>query len=169
MPDSDVIVIDDDNPAPSRKRRPRAAASKPIVIDSDGDYEPTPQGRRKQAKRTAATAAGAAKYEDEELQQPAKKQQRKQKQPKEPKQKKVKEPVEKRTDELGRTVRFAQSPSQAVYTRIQRALPGAHSTALKQQQQHVAARTSCSARMLLLSTQAIQGCPAGCLVQLCAA
>jgi hypothetical protein len=48
--------------------------------------------------------------------------QTKQKQPRKPKQ--PKEPVEKRTNEYGATVRYAAQPSQAVYQRIQRALPG---------------------------------------------
>ncbi|KAF6255345.1 hypothetical protein COO60DRAFT_1702876 [Scenedesmus sp. NREL 46B-D3] len=47
------------------------------------------------------------------------------KEPKQPKPKKQKkEPEEKRTDEQGRTVRYAQAPSQKIYERIQRALPG---------------------------------------------
>jgi hypothetical protein len=47
----------------------------------------------------------------------------KQKKPRKPKQ--AKEPREKRTNEYGATVRYAAQPSQSVYQRIQRALPGA--------------------------------------------
>lgn len=43
-------------------------------------------------------------------------------QPRKPKQPKA--PVEKRTDARGHTVRYVAKPSQAVYQRIQRALPG---------------------------------------------
>jgi hypothetical protein len=71
-------------------------------------------------------------FEDEEQQQPKKRQKKQQQQEKEPKQQKQskpkkqkKEPEEKRTDGFGRTVRYAQQPSQKIYERIQRALPGA--------------------------------------------
>ncbi|WIA41605.1 hypothetical protein OEZ86_008965 [Tetradesmus obliquus] len=133
---SDVIVIDDE-PAPARVRKPRRAAANPIVIDISDDeaYTPTPKKARKPKQRQQAQQQPAAEclldynFEDEEQQQPKKRKQKQQKtQDKEPKQPKPKrqkkEPEEKRTDEYGRTVRYAQAPSQKIYERIQRALPG---------------------------------------------
>jgi hypothetical protein len=43
---------------------------------------------------------------------------------KQKKPRKAKQPKEKRTNKYGATVRYAAQPSQAVYQRIQRALPG---------------------------------------------
>ena len=56
---------------------------------------------------------------------PAGEKQKKAKKPRKPK-----EVPEKRTNEYGVTVRYAAQPSQAVYQRIQRALPGTHSKLL---------------------------------------
>jgi hypothetical protein len=92
------------------------------------------QARRQKAKQAKQQPAAEClldyNFEDEEQQQPKKRQKKQHqeqelKQPKQPKPKKQKkEPEEKRTDEFGRTVRYAQAPSQKIYERIQRALPG---------------------------------------------
>eukprot|EP00775_Hariotina_reticulata_P009934 gene9934-10089_t len=115
--DSEVIVIDD-APAPPRKRQRklRKLAEEPIVLDSDSSEDSHTQNQKRRQK--AAQKRKRKSYDhdvDAGKKLPAK-------QPK--KQKQKKQPEEKRTDEAGRTVRFSAQPSQAVYTRIQRALPG---------------------------------------------
>jgi hypothetical protein len=88
--------------------------------------------KQKQEQQHAPVCLLDHDFEDEEQQQqqqPKKRQKKQQsqqeKEPKQPKPKKQKkEPAEKRTDEFGRTVRYAQAPSQKIYERIQRALPG---------------------------------------------
>eukprot|EP00878_Enallax_costatus_P008630 GHUV01009023.1.p1 GENE.GHUV01009023.1~~GHUV01009023.1.p1 ORF type:complete len:344 (+),score=82.61 GHUV01009023.1:103-1134(+) len=112
---SEVIVIDDELPAAVVPRRRRKAATQPIVLDDvSGDEDSTQETPKASRKRKPASKRAGS---DSDGQAPPKRQRQK-------KQKTLKEPAEKRTNAAGVTVRFSAQPSQAIYQRIQRALPG---------------------------------------------
>lgn len=112
----DVIVIEDEQPAPPRARRRRAAAAQPIVIEDDSDEGDNSHHESPPAKRKPRRSSKQVEDDSDAEMQPKGKRQKK---PKAPKQ-----TPEKRTNAAGATVRFAAQPSQAIYQRIQLALPG---------------------------------------------
>lgn len=123
-------MIDDERPTAAVRPRRRKAASQPIFIEDSGcedsSQQETPQPRRKRA-----IASKPATSDSDGERPPTAKRQKKQKTPK--------EAAEKRTNAAGVTVRFSAQPSQAVYQRIQRALPGVQSNPLL----HLSQRALC--------------------------
>lgn len=114
---SDIIVIDDDTNRVERPRRRRPAVAQPIVIDeSDADTDSHEHGGAAPVKRKSRKNTRQPSGDSEDGTAPKPKRQRQQKTPK--------QVPENRTNAAGVTVRFSAQPSQAIYQRIQRALPG---------------------------------------------
>jgi hypothetical protein len=105
----DVIVLDGAGAVPPQRRRGGLSSELISLLndDSEDELEAPPVPKRKKKR-----PANGDEAEEGDKAAPIKKKREK------------KEPVEKRTDQFGKTVRFSAQPSQATYDRIQRALPG---------------------------------------------